>query len=86
MTVNKDTVIDTIFVAEYDVSSKIGDQGNILGYKSGNSYGVCFNDSYWSRFHHMAQNLTYNEMIKQLAKGCKELITYKVVKGKMSNE
>lgn len=25
MTVNKDTVIDTIFVAEYDVSSKIGD-------------------------------------------------------------
>lgn len=73
MTGKRDTVIDTIFVVEYDVSKRIRAQSNIMGYKSGDSYGVCFNDVYWDRYSHLAYGLTYDEMVKRMAEGCKGL-------------
>lgn len=72
MTGKRDTVIDTIFVVEYDVSKRIRAQSNIMGYKSGDSYGVCFNDVYWDRYSHLAYGLTYDEMVKRMAEGCKD--------------
>lgn len=73
MTGNKYTFIDTVFVLEYDISRRISAQSAIIGYKSGNAYGVAFNDLYWDRYHHIAYGLTYDEMVKRMAEGCKGL-------------
>lgn len=65
--------IDTIFVVEYDVTKNICAQSSIVGYKSGNTYGVAFNDAYWDRYHHIIDGITYDEMVKRMAEGCKRL-------------
>ena len=73
MASNENEDIDTIFVVEYNISKRIRAQSNIVGYKSGNLYGVAFNDDYWHHYHHIAYGITYDEMVKRMAEGCKEL-------------
>ena len=71
MTGNKDTVIDTIFVVERDETARICSQSPVMGYKSGNLYGVAFNDVYWDQYCHMAHDVTYDDMIKRMVAGWK---------------
>ena len=64
--------IDTIFVLEYDVTKNICAQSNIVGYKSGNKYGVAFNDVYWDRYYHITDGITYAQMVRRMAEGCRD--------------
>ena len=69
MASNENEDIDTIFVVERDETARICSQSPVIGYKSGNSYGVAFNDVYWGRYCHMAHDVTYDEMIKRMVAG-----------------